>query len=89
MKANIIKFEKISEKEDIDITNDSFKILNLKCYFEREYYDKIMKICHDENITLSDILNEALGIYISLNYIDPDEHQKHLKEMWENFNNKK
>lgn len=90
MKAKMIKFKKTyQEKDSKNLTDDNFTIVDLKCYFEKDYYNKIMKVCHDENITLSDVLNEALGMYMSLNYIDENEHQRHLIEMWENFNNKK
>lgn len=47
-----------------------------------------MEVCRNDNITLEEILNEALGMYMSLNYINEDEHQRKIRKLWENFNNK-
>lgn len=87
----MINFNDAIKKHKIkinEIENDNeYKIVNLECYFEKDYYKEIIKFCNRENMELGELLNEALGTYILLNSMDnEDEHQKKLEYLWENFN---
>lgn len=76
----IIKFNNSKSKH----TESNF--IKIEAYIEKEYFDKIMKYCKSENITFGEFLNDALGTYVTMNYIDDEEYQKKMKELWNNFN---
>jgi len=97
MKINFndtIKKNKIKTNKDkiiIDNNNNKYNndyiIVNLNCYFEKDYYKEVIEVCNQENMELGELLNEALGMYILfISMDDEDEHQKKLEYLWQNFN---
>lgn len=77
-----IKFRK--KQSDID-TDDNYVKIPLILYIDKDYYEKVMYVCKQEGITFGELLNDALGDYMSL--MDMYEQQKRLQEEFNKLKN--
>lgn len=58
----IIKFNTKQSNTDDD---DNYVNVPLNIFIDKDYYKRIMKVCEQKNITFGELLNDALGDYMS------------------------